>query len=88
MIVRVLGDGVYELPDTEADTVERLDDALGTALERGDETGLQSVLGQLIAHVHSAGTVLPADDLRPSDLAVPHEGSTLDEVRALLASES
>lgn len=88
MIVRILGDAVYELPDAESATVEQLDEALGAALEQGDEPGLQSVLGQLIAHVRAEGTPVPADDLRPSDLAVPHEGSSLDEVRALLASES
>lgn len=88
MIVRILGDAVYELPDAEAGTVEQLDEALGAALEHGDEAGLQTVLGQLIAHVQSQGTVVPPDDLRPSDVAVPHQGSTLDEVRALLASES
>lgn len=88
MIVRILGDAVYDLPDAEAGTVERLDHALGAALEQGDEPGLQSVLGQLIAHVRAEGTPVPAEDMRPSDLAVPHEGSSLNEVRALLASET
>jgi hypothetical protein len=88
VIVRILGDAVYELPETEAANVEQLDEALGDALDRGDEPGLQAVLGQLIAHVQATGRAVPADDLRPSDLAVPHQGSTLDEVRALLASES
>lgn len=87
MIVRILGDGPYELDDGEAGAVNQLDEALGAALDQHDASSLQTVLAQLIAHVRSEGTPVPADDLRPSDLVVPHEGSTIDEVKALLASE-
>lgn len=87
MIVRILGDGPYELDDAEAPAVARLDEALGAALDSGDEEGLAGSLAQLIAHIRSVGTPVPPDDLRPSELVVPHEGSTLGEVQALLASE-
>jgi len=41
-------------------------------------------LAGLIDAVHRTGTLLSPEDLRTSDLAVPHEGSSLAEVRALL----
>lgn len=87
MIVRILGDGPYELGDDQHADIHRLDEAMGAALEGGDGAALEQALGQLIAQIRSVGTPVPPDDLRPSDLVVPHEGSTLDEVQALLASE-
>ena len=55
------------------------------ALDRGDDAAFATALNDLIVEVRHAGTLLAADDVRPSQLAVPHEGSTLAEVRALLA---
>lgn len=90
MIVRILGDHRYELADDSAGLaqIEALDDQLGGAIDSGDEDGVTRILGELIAAIRSAGTVVPADDFGPSDLVVPHEGSTLDEIRSLLASEA
>ncbi len=87
MIVRILGDGPYDLPDTAQGEIERLDEALGAAIERGDAAATTTALDQLVAHIRAVGTPLAADDLRPSALVVPHPGSTLEELEALLASE-
>lgn len=87
MIVRILGDNPYELDESEGDAVNRLDEAVGAAIDSGDTAQFDTALAQLIAHIRSVGRAVPPDDLRPSDLVVPHEGSSLDEVRALLASE-
>jgi hypothetical protein len=88
MIVRILGDGLYELPDGDHPEVTRLDEALGAALDAGDEAQMAAALDQLIAHIRSVGTALAPDDLRPSELVVPHEGSTLGEVQELLATDA
>jgi hypothetical protein len=41
----------------------------------------------LAEKVRSAGTALDAGKIVSSDLTVPHEGASIDEVRHLLASE-
>jgi hypothetical protein len=41
-----------------------------------------------VALVRHTGALLPADDLQTSGLVVPHPGSTLSEVKGLLAEES
>jgi hypothetical protein len=87
VIVRILGDGPYELPEGDHPEVHRLDEVLGAAIDAGDEVAMTSALEDLIAHIHAVGSALAPDDLRPSDLVVPHRGSTLEEVQALLASE-
>lgn len=87
MIVRILGEGRYEVPDADLPAIEQLDDILVDALERGDEESFRGALADLIGQVRHTGTRLAHDDMRISALAVPHEGSTLAEVKALLAED-
>ena len=88
MIVRIMGEGRYEVPDADMPAVEQADSALVEALDRGDEAAFAGALADLISVVRHTGKLIPADDLRPSAQAVPHEGSTLAEVKALLADEA
>jgi len=89
VIVRILGDHRYELPDgAELAAIETLDDKLGHAIDEGDAGAVETTLANLIDRIRKAGSQLPSDDLGPSDLVVPHEGSTLDEIRTLLASDA
>lgn len=88
MIVRILGEGRYEVPEADLPAIEQLDEQLVDAMERGDEAAFSSSLADLIGEVRHTGNLVPADDLRTSELAVPHEGSTLSEVTKLLAEET
>jgi hypothetical protein len=85
MIVRILGEGSFDVPEADMPAVEQLDAALVDTLERGDEAAFSGVLADLIGLVRHTGKQLPPDDVRTSELAVPHPGSTLAEVRELLA---
>jgi hypothetical protein len=85
VIVRILGEGRYDVPEADLPAIEQLDASLVDALERGDNAAFAGVLADLIGQVRHTGTLLAPDDLRTSELAVPHEGSSLEEVRALLA---
>jgi len=85
MVVRILGEGRYDVPDADIPAIEQLDAQLADALERGDEIEFATTLADLIGQVRHTGTLVAPDDLRTSSLAVPHEGSTLGEVQSLLA---
>ena len=85
MIVRILGEGQYEVPADEADALEKLDAALVKAVEGDDEAAFADGLHALIAEVRRAGTPLSPDDFAPSDLVVPFADATLDETKNLLA---
>jgi hypothetical protein len=84
MIIRILGDGRYDVPDSELADIENLDKALVDALDGDDSAAFSDALASLIATVRSKGSLIPADDVRTSQQAVPHEGSELAEVKALL----
>jgi hypothetical protein len=84
MIVRILGDHIYEVPQAELPEIERLDAKLDAALTTGDEDGFSTTLAELIAKVRGACAALDDSDDRKSDLVLPHEGATLQEVRDIL----
>jgi hypothetical protein len=84
MIVRILGDRQYEVPEGDLTEIEKLDSQLDAALNSGDEEAFAQALAEIIAEVRDTCAPLADDDERKSDLVVPHEGSTLQEVRDML----
>ena len=87
MIVRILGEGQFRVADTATTELNHLDSALETAVERGDEPAFQAALTGLLAQVRAEGSPLPPDTLEESDLILPHQDSSMDEVRKLLTDE-
>jgi hypothetical protein len=85
VIVRILGEGRYDVPDADLPAIEQLDSVLVDAMDRGDADAFAGALADLIGEVRHSGTRLEHDDMRTSALVVPHEASTLEEVKALLA---
>lgn len=88
MIVRVLGDTQYDLPDTDASTLEEFEHRLDRAIETGDEAAYGEALSALIGSVRSAGKRLDPTTIISSDLTVPPEGSTIADLNELLSEES
>jgi hypothetical protein len=87
MIVRILEDGQYEVPASEQGALDELDAKLSAAIEAGDEAGFSAALTALLAKVRSSGTKIDAATLVPSELTVPHESASLQDVATLLSSE-
>ena len=87
MIVRILGEGQLRIDDSAVDELNELDTKLETAVERNDEPGFRPALTELLARVRSIGRPVEAGALEPSELILPGEDATMDEVRALLSGE-
>jgi hypothetical protein len=87
MIVRILGEGQLEVPDSELEHLNQLDGAVETAVESGDTDTFTKALGELLDGVRRVGTPLPDDSLEDSDLILPPGDATLEEVRELLTGE-
>jgi hypothetical protein len=87
VIVRILGGGQLEVPESVHAELNQLDAALESAVEAGDEAGFRSALAALLTRVREVGTPTEADDLRPSELILPQEDATMDDVRKLLTDE-
>jgi hypothetical protein len=87
MIVRILGEGQLEVPESASGELNELDGALEAAVDRGDEAAFQAALTTLLAKLREVGSPTEAGDLRPSELIIPQPDATMDEVRKLLSDE-
>jgi hypothetical protein len=87
MIVRILGEDQFSVDDSATAELNQLDDQLEAAVDRNDEAAFAAALAGLLARVRSLGSPLPADTLEPSDLILPPEDASMDEVREMLTDE-
>ncbi len=87
MIVRILGEGQFRVDDAATAELNRLDADLETAVNHNDEAAFNAALTGLLAQVRGHGSPLPTDSLDESDLILPHQDSSMDEVRKLLTED-
>ena len=84
MIIRILGEGQYDVSDEALDRLNELDSAVETAVESGDEERFGTALAALLDGVRTVGVAHALDSLDESDLILPPADATIDEVRQLL----
>jgi hypothetical protein len=85
MIIRIMGEGQFVVPDEVAVRLNELDDALEEAL--ADEAAFPAALAALLDAVRAEGQPLADDELVTSDVVLPASEATVAEVRALLTDE-
>ncbi|WP_030587811.1 PspA-associated protein PspAA [Streptomyces anulatus] len=87
MIMRILGEGQYEITEEHLGHLNALDSDLQSAADAGDEAAFASALSALLDAVRSLGTGVPDERITPSDLVLPDEDTSLTQVRELLSDE-
>jgi hypothetical protein len=87
VIVRIMGEGQYEVDDGLQARLNEIDDEVGAALAAGDQAAMSEALRRLAEAVRGAGRRLDDTALSPSDAVVPPEDLTLDEAHELLEGE-
>ncbi|GAA2723921.1 PspA-associated protein PspAA [Actinocorallia aurantiaca] len=87
MIIRIFGEGQYQVTDEHLEELNVLDSALQKAVDEGDQEGFTLSLRELLETVRRLGSPLPSDLLAPSELVLPDDDTTLDEVKEILSSE-
>jgi hypothetical protein len=87
VIVRISGEGQFSIDDAATSELNRLDSELEAAVNRNDEAAFTAALHGLLEQVRARGSALPADTLEPSDLILPPEDASMDEVREMLTEE-
>ncbi len=87
MIVRILSEGQWDVPEAELGHLNTLDAEVESAVESGDTATFSSRLDALLTAVRAAGRPLPDESLVDSDLILPPADATIEEVRELLGDE-
>jgi hypothetical protein len=87
VIVRILGEGQWDVEEAHLEVLNALDAAVESAVEVSDETAFSPALTALLDAVRSQGTRLEDDSLEDSDLILPPSDASLAEVRAMLTDE-
>lgn len=87
MIIRILGEGQYDVSDDALDRLNSLDGAVERAVDAGDEAAFTGALAELLDGVRTVGVPHAADSLDESDLILPPSDATLAEVREMLGDE-
>jgi hypothetical protein len=83
VIVRIMGEGQFEIDEEVAKGLNELDQQAEQALEAGDADRFGELLQRMATAVRSNGTRLAEEDLSASDAIVPPEDLSLDEARQL-----
>jgi hypothetical protein len=87
VIVRILGEGQYDLSDEAVSALNDLDAKVEAAIEANDESAFRAALASLLDGVRTAGVPTDAESLAPSDLILPMPDATLPEVRDMLSGD-
>ena len=87
MIVRVMGEGQFEIDDEVAKGLDEIDEQAEQALEAGDQARLSELLRRMADAVRMNGARLPDADLTASEAIIPPDDLTLDEARDLFEGE-
>jgi hypothetical protein len=87
VIVRIAGEGQYELAQGDTARLQQLDSAAVAACEGENEERFHEVFSELLAFVRSSGRQMPDDELVESDMILPPADTSFAEARAEFTGE-
>jgi hypothetical protein len=87
VIVRLMGEGQFELGDELLSTLNEIDDRAMAAADAKDEPELGRLLEDMWKLVLAEGRRLPDDALGVSDVVIPPSDLTLDETTRLFSEQ-
>ena len=87
MIIRIMGEGQFDVPDDAMAALNDLDAAVESSVESGDVAAFTSALESLLAGVRASAAPHEEGSLDTSDLILPPADATLEEVCDLLSDD-
>ena len=87
MIVRIAGQGQYEVPAELVDRLNELDNEAVAAVEAGDEARFHDLFRQMVDLVENDCEQLPDEELAVSDVILPPPDLSFEEARAEFTGE-
>ena len=87
MIVRLMGEGQFEVGEELLPTLNEIDDRAMAAADAKDEPELDRLLGDMWKLVLAEGSRLPDESLDASDVVIPPSDLTLEETTRLFSEQ-
>ncbi|MCZ7402729.1 MAG: hypothetical protein O8C61_10960 [Candidatus Methanoperedens sp.] len=91
MIVRLMGEGQYEIDKKHLDAVNKIDNNIVKIVSGKDEkaavAAFKTEYKKLSDYVRKNGKKIPHEILKPSDLIIPPADLTLEEARKIFKGE-
>ena len=87
MIVRISGEGQFELADSESGRLNELEAAVIAAVEACDEAAYGAAFDALLDYVRSTGSAVAEDTLEGSDVILPPSDISLSEAASEFTGE-
>lgn len=87
MIVRILGEGQFDVADSVVDRLNALDALVESAVADGDAKAFSTALDELLDVVRTVGVPHDAEAIDVSDVVLPPSDASLEEVRELLSDD-
>ncbi|MFZ3383943.1 MAG: hypothetical protein WA144_08460 [Candidatus Methanoperedens sp.] len=87
MIVRLMGEGQYELDKKHMDEVNKIDNNIVKILQKGDELVFKSEFKKLADYVKKNGKKISDEVIKPSEIIIPPYDLTLDEAKRIFAGD-
>ena len=87
MIVRLMGEGQYELDKKHVDEVNKIDNNIVNIVKKGDELVFKSEFKKLSDYVRKNGKKISDEVIKPSEIIIPPSDLTLDEAKKIFAGD-
>lgn len=87
MIVRILSEGQFKLPDDVQTQLNDLDNEAVSAVEAGDEARFHELFDQMIKLVESGGEPVGDEELVESQIIIPPRDLTFAEAQGEFTGE-
>jgi hypothetical protein len=86
VLIRILGEGQFVVPDSELDEINRLDADLEVSL-RAPGGDVRAALDALLDKVRSSGVRPPDDEFAESTVILPFADASEDDIRDMLGED-
>lgn len=87
MIVRLMGEGQYEIDKKHVDEINKIDNDLVKIVNQGDEKTFKVEFKKLTDTVRKYGKPLSNDILKPSEVIIPPSDISIEDAKKIFKGE-
>jgi len=87
MIIRIMGEGQYDVDERVVEELNVIDNRIVDHVSKNEEVGFKADLGRLISTVKINGKQVDAKEITKSDIIIPPKDLTLEEAKGIFKGD-